>query len=156
MKLDPKKPLWKNIQFRLSKYEMEAGILEDVKRKRPLFGQFKTYAGQTVLKTGRMSDEKDMSELAAELDKKYKWLRRPFYSEKNKEVVKVVSDITKDLNGQGDKRRILNGCQAIFRNPILRGDYGRNSDKWKKQKGFDKLLMMTGQFFKAIKARFVR
>ena len=94
--------------------------------------------------------------LAAELDKEYKWLRRPFYSEKNKDVVKVVSDITKDLNGQGDKRRILNGCQAIFRNPILRGDYGRNSAKWKKQKGFDKLLMMTGQFFKAIKARFVR
>ena len=57
MKLDPKKPLWKNIQFRLSKYEMEAGILEDVKRKKPLFGQFKTYAGQTVLKTGRMADK---------------------------------------------------------------------------------------------------
>ena len=58
------------------------------------------------------------------------------------------------MNQQGDKQRILNGMRAVVRNPILRGEYGKNSAKWAAVKGFNDLLMMTGQFFKAIEARF--
>ena len=72
----------------------------------------------------------------------------------NKEVVMALNDIVKDMNGQDLHQRILNGFQAVVRNPILRGEYGKNTSPWARKKGFNQLLMMTGQFFKNVKARF--
>lgn len=143
----------KKISFKLEKYEVEVGLLSDKPRRAPKFGHFKTYAGKTLLQEGKLSNESNV-ELAKELDARYKWLRKPFLLQNNKEVVLVINDIVRDMNGKDFKRRILNGFQAVVRNPILRGEYGMNSGKWAKQKGFSQLLMMTGQFFKSIKARF--
>lgn len=146
--------LSKKISFKLKKYEVQVGVLEDARRNKPLFGQFKSYAGKTLLRESGVSTGATMAELAKFLDKKYKWLRKPFLIKNNKEVVLVLNDIVKDMNGQDLKQRILNGFQAVVRNPILRGEYGKHSSKWEKQKGFQQLLMMTGQFFKSVKARF--
>jgi hypothetical protein len=43
--------------------------------------------------------------------------------------------------------------QAIVRNPILRGDYGKNKKETIKRKGFDRYMIDTGQFFNSIIAR---
>jgi hypothetical protein len=48
---------------------------------------------------------------------------------------------------------LTNAIQAIVRNPILRGDYGRNNLFTQKVKGFNRLMIDTGQFFNNIKAR---
>lgn len=146
--------LSKKIAFKLDKYEVEVGLLHNKVRKKPILGQYKNYAGKRLLREGKISTGAKMVELAKILDKKYKWLRKPFLIANNKEVVAVLNDIVKDMNGQDLKKRILNGFQAVVRNPILRGEYGINGDKWAKKKGFNSLLMMTGQFFKSINARF--
>lgn len=146
--------LSKKLAFKLDKYQVEVGLLSDKVRKKPKFGKFKNYAGKTLLQEGGISKGAKIVELAEILDKKYKWLRKPFLLKNNKEVVLVLNDIVKDMNGQDLKQRILNGFQAVVRNPILRGEYGFHSSKWAKKKGFNQLLMMTGQFFKAIQARF--
>lgn len=148
------KNLSKKLSFRISKYEVQVGLLADGKRKKPLFGKFKSYAGKTLLREGGVSKGASLVSVAEYLDKRYKWLRKPFLRKNNKEVVVVLNDIVKHLNGKGDRQRILNGFQAVVRNPILRGDYGKNSSSWAKVKGFSDALMMTGQFFKNIKARF--
>ena len=146
--------LSKKIAFKLDKYQVEVGLLSNKRRKKPVFGQYKTYAGKVLLREGKASTGADMVEVAKVLDKRYKWLRKPFLLANNKEVVAVLNDIVKDMNGQDLKKRILNGFQAVVRNPILRGEYGMNNAKWAKRKGFNNLLMMTGQFFKNINARF--
>ena len=146
--------LSKKMTFKLSKYEVQVGLLTDAKRKKPLFGKFKNYAGKRLLRTGGLSKGASLVTVAEYLDKRFKWLRKPFLLGKNKEVVIVLNDIVKHMNGKGDKQRILNGFQAVVRNPILRGEYGKNNAKWAKIKGFDDLLMMTGQLFQKIQARF--
>ncbi len=146
--------LSKKLAFKLDKYQVEVGLLNNKPRKKPLFGKYKTYAGKILLREGKASKGADMVEVAKVLDKRYKWLRKPFLLANNKEVVAVLNDIVKDMNGQDLKKRILNGFQAVVRNPILRGEYGINTAKWAKRKGFNNLLMMTGQFFKSINARF--
>jgi hypothetical protein len=42
--------------------------------------------------------------------------------------------------------------QAIVRNPILKGEYGRNSRLTQKIKGFNRYMIDTAQLFKNIKA----
>lgn len=148
------KNLAKTLTMKLEKYEVQVGLLEDKKRKKPLFKRFKNYAGKRLLREGGVSKGASLVKVAEYLDKKYKWLRKPFLIERNKELVLVINDIIKHMNGKGDKQRILNGFQAVVRNPILRGEYGKNNSRWAKIKGFDDTLMMTGQFFKNIKARF--
>lgn len=148
------KNLSKQLSFKLDKYQVQVGLFEDGVRKKPKFGEFKTYAGKLLLKEGKVSKGASLVEVAEYLDKKYKWLRKPFLIKNNKEVVAVLNDIVRDMNGQDLKQRILNGFQAVVRNPILRGEYGRNTAPWAKKKGFNQLLMMTGQFFKSVKARF--
>lgn len=146
----------KKLAYKLGEYEVEVGLLENKARRKPKFGEYKSYAGKTLLKEGQISEGISNVEVAQILDKKYKWLRDPFLRKTNAEVVLVLNDIVRDINGKGDKQRILNGFQAVVRNPILRGEYGKNTGKWANKKGFDDLMFMTGQFFKAIKARFVK
>lgn len=148
------KNLSKKLSYKLAQYEVEVGLLSNAKRKKPVFGQFKSYAGKLLLREGKVSEGATNAEVAEYLDNRYKWLRKPFLLASNKEIVDVVNFIVQTMNGKGDKQRILNGMQAVVRNPILRGEYGRNERKWAKKKGFDDALLMTGQFFKAIKARF--
>lgn len=148
--------LSKKLSYDIGKYTVEGGILEDKPRKAPKFGEYKTYAGKRLLKEGKASKGAKMAEVAKYLDERYNWLKEPFLRKNNKEVVQVINDIAKDLNGVGDKQRILNGFQAVIRNPILRGEYGSVSEKWAKRKGFEDALFMTGQFFKNIKTRFVK
>ncbi len=150
------KNLAKKITFKLDKYQVQVGLLENKVRNKPKFGEFKSYAGKTLLREGGVSKGASLVEVAEYLDKNYKWLRKPFLLKNNKEVVAVLNDIVKDMNGQDLKQRILNGFQAVVRNPILRGEYGLHSTKWAKKKGFNQLLMMTGQFFKNIKARYAK
>lgn len=147
------KGLDKIIQIQLDKYQVDLGILKDEPKKLPIYGKFKTFAGQRLLQQGKAT-KGSLVDVAIDLDNRFKWLRKPFAEPKNKEVAQVVNDIVKCMNGRADKQRVLNGMQAIIRNPILRGDYGKNSQKTAKEKGFNKLLMATGQFFKAIRAKY--
>lgn len=144
----------KVIQVELDKYQCEVGILQDA----PVYSAdkgFKMYAGQKLRRTGRKVVG-NMTTVAEKLDKRFHWLEEPFRIPENQDVQQVVSDMAESINmGHSGKQRVLNGVQAIIRNPILGSYYGGNSMRWAKIKGFDKLLMYTGQFFKSIRARYV-
>ena len=134
---------------------MEVGIIEDRPAKLPVKGRFKQYAGQTLAVSGKDAGIM-VSEVARDLDKKYHWLERPWRNPKNQAVQEVVNDIVTSINmNHVGKQRVLNGVQAIVRNPILGDYYGRNTPKTAKAKGFNKLLMATGTFFQTIRARYV-
>lgn len=155
----------KFIQGQIDKYKFDVGILTNKQHFAParrLVGykngvpvyekSWYNFAGIKLLKAGNKIDG-TLFGIAEELDAAYKWLRRPFALSTNKDLLAVINTIVEELNGRENKRRLINAVQAVVRNPILRGDYGRNSKKTAKEKGFNKLMMSTGQFFKNIKAR---
>ena len=143
------------IQVELDKYTIDVGILQDKPAYAPIEGKYKTYAGQRLAATGRKVTG-SLADVARQLDKRFHWLERPWRIEQNQDVIQVVNDIVESINmNHAGKQRVLNGVQAVIRNPILGDYYGRNSARWASIKGFNKLLMYTGQFFQNIKAKYV-
>lgn len=151
----------------IGKFKFQVGILENKQHYAPMKRLIGTnngkpvyakswynYAGIKLLRQGSKVDG-TLFGVAREMDAAYKWLRKPFELRKNTDLLLVINYIVDNLNGRNVRQQILNALQAVVRNPILRGDYGRNSQKTAKYKGFNKLMMSTGQLFKNIKARFL-
>lgn len=149
------------LQKSVDKYNIQVGVFDNIPRKKPISGPkagVSSLAGGAVRKS-RIAKVPSMSgDVAAELQARYHWLDRPFRSSNNqsKDIIAFTNYfISSIIRGQKDVsslRRIANLVQAIVRNPILRGDYGRNSAAYAKLKGFNRFLFDTGQFFKSIKA----
>ena len=150
------------LQKQCDSYNIQVGVFDNVQRRKPDTGR-KTRHGvvaQGPVRLGRKLDDSTSTQVASELQEKYHWLDRPFNklsSAQSKETITFANYFLKCI-ASGEKkpdtlRRIANLVQAIVRNPILRGEYGTNSQIWAKIKGFNRLLFDTGQFFNSIKAR---
>lgn len=63
------------------------------------------------------------------------------------EFFRIIGDTKKPV------KRLTNAVQALIRNPITRGDYGKNRKATAETKGFNTLFVDTGQLFNAIKAK---
>lgn len=78
----------------------------------------------------------------------------PFKSKKNKDVLFLINNFLDFvLRKKGSEKRLENALQAVVRNPIMRGDYGRNTKQTADNKGFNKLFVDTGQLFRNITAK---
>lgn len=156
------KGLDKMIEGELGKYKFQVGILENKRHFLPATGDttltkgqnvYYSYAGLKLRKPSSFKYNGTLFSVARDMDEAFKWLRKPFMLESNSDVLAVLKYVVDNLNGKDTRQRIINAVQAVVRNPILRGAYGKNSAKTAKTKGFNKLLMDTGQLFKNIKAR---
>lgn len=152
----------KIIEGELGKYKFQVGILENKRHYLPAEGDTYLTKGQNVwynyagLKLRRPSSFKysgTLYQVARDMDAAYKWLRKPFLLQSNADLLSVIQFVVDNMNGKDTRQRLINAIQAVVRNPILRGAYGKNSARTAKKKGFNKLLMDTGQLFKNIKAR---
>ena len=161
MKLEGK-GLDKFIEGQLGKYRFEVGILENKRHYLPAksdttftkgANSWYSYAGLKLRRHSSFKYNGTLFSVARDMDEAFKWLRRPFMLQSNEDLFNVLYFIVENMNGKDTRQRIINGIQAVVRNPILRGSYGKNSRKTAKEKGFNKLLMDTGQLFKNIKAR---
>lgn len=147
------------LQAQIDKYDIQVGVFDNIPRKKPINGKnggVSTLAGGPIRKTRPAVYPSMSMEVAEDLQAKFHWLDRPFRAsnEKSKDIVRFtdyfIASICKEDRSAAALRRISNLIQAIVRNPITRGDYGRNSAKYAKVKGFNRLLFDTGQFFKSI------
>lgn len=139
----------------LEKYHFEVGVLQDGVHKAPEEKGLGSYAGGPVRKTSHTSSGKTISQVSAEVRARtgINIFTSPFQAKKNKDIVNFVHDYFELCMGRTQKKRVENLLQAVVRNPILRGDYGRNSAPTAKIKGFNRLLIDTGQLFRAITAK---
>ncbi len=141
---------------RLGKYDVEVGVFEDEKAAKWKKAR-KNFHGGPANKIAGRSDKTTIKEVFAKWNLRYQLLLAPLRAEGNKDVVEVIGRMIADLGTLGkQKKEFLNAVQALIRNSIMRGDYGENSRKWAKAKGFNRLLINTGEMFKAIKARFAK
>jgi len=154
-----KSDIAKKMQKQIGLYIFEVGILQNAPKKLRKKGATKNFAGLQVNALGSVSKKRPTTiAYVGEILEKYhfKWLTRPFKTKGlNHDVKKVVDELAAQIFGKKSKnnKRLENAVQAVIRNPILRGDYGKNMAATIKAKGFDKLGIDTGQFFKAIKAK---
>ncbi len=144
------------------KYEFEVGILDDgphFKAKRGVRGLkgqdvIKNFAGGPAREQSRDESGMQISDVSEANRSRlgFNYLTEPF-KKRTADIIKFTESFFKLVFGATEAKRAENLLQAIVRNPILRGDYGSNSQLTQKIKGFDRKMIDTAQLFNAIKAR---
>lgn len=163
MKIELDKRFAKKLQGRFGKYDFRVGVLDDgpyreAKRGEPgLKGQdvISQYAGGPVRKKTRSDSGLLISDVSRENRERLgvNYLSEPFKGKgNNSDLIKFTKEFFKLAFGRSEKKRCENMLQAIVRNPILRGEYGTNSETTQKIKGFNRPMIDTAQLFRALKA----
>lgn len=139
------------------KYIFDVGILEDAPHKQalPKSKGLKTYAGGPARKVSNKESGLSIGDVSERLRKLtgINFYTKPFSSTKNKDILAFTKSFFDLCAGRTEARRVENFLQAIVRNPILRGDYGKNTDVTAKAKGFNRFMIDTSQLFQAIVAK---
>jgi hypothetical protein len=155
------RPIGEVLKKKIEPFTLEVGVLNDAPHYQPAPGKkMKTYAGGLARRVGRVPSGKSIAEVGASARKQLgvNYLTKPFKgSRKSRDAIKVMNEFWKVVfGGQGNKsttRRLENALQAVIRNPITRGDYGKNKALTAKIKGSKRKFIDTAQLFKAIVAR---
>ena len=159
------------LRGRFGKYEFEVGILQDKPHYWPSYGPTSKlakespprtglYAGGPVRKIfrgsykGRPYSNDSIADVSRQNRDRlgFNYLAKPFEN-KSTDIMKFTKEFFRLAFGKSEKKRCENLLQAIVRNPILKGDYGPQSERSFKTKGFNRPMIDTAQLFKAIKAR---
>jgi hypothetical protein len=139
------------------KYTFEVGILKDDTHKEatPSSKGLKSYAGGPARKTSNKPSRVTISQVSEDLRSKtgINFYTAPFSSKKNRDILNFTEAFFEVCTGRSQPKRAENMLQAIVRNPILRGDYGRNAPVTAKIKGFNRFMIDTAQLFRAITAK---
>jgi hypothetical protein len=154
MKIQLDKRFTKKTKGVFEKYSFEVGILVDSVHKEAVPSSLKSFAGGPARRTSNRSSGVMVSEVSEHLRKRFgNFYTLPFSSGKNKDILNFTKSFFDLCAGRSQAKRCENMLQAIVRNPILRGDYGRNSKITANIKGFNRLMIDTAQFFKSITAK---
>ena len=161
----------KEARGRIEKFYFETGVLEDKPHRLPKKrlkgektnspGLLKTYAGGPARATGRRKSGLTIAQVSERLRKNtgINFYTRPWKKTASKastDLVRFIRSFMKLITQGGklqEKKRLENALQAVVRNPILRGEYGKNSPATAKAKGFNRFMIDTAQLFRAIKSR---
>lgn len=138
------------------KYVFDVGVLNDSPHRnaRSKSAGLKSVAGGPARKAGARTSGKSIAQVSEDLRHRLglNFYTQPFRSKRNADILRFTKSFFDLCAGRSVKQRCENLLQAIVRNPILRGDYGRNSARTAKLKGFNRLLIDTAQLFKNIRA----
>lgn len=154
LKLD--KRFYKMAKGVYEKYNFDVGILKDSVHKKAIGSKkgLKSFAGGPARRTSQMPDGFTTSEISEKLRAQVgNFYTLPFKSPQNKDIRKLIKNFFDLVQGRTQQKRLENTLQAVIRNPILRGDYGSNKALTAQIKGFNRYMIDTGQFFKAIVAK---
>jgi len=146
----------KRLQARYERFDLKAGILEDKPHKNPEPAR----KGLGALQGGPVRKQKaktstTLAKVSENLRKtQADYLRAPFEQPKSKPMIafrRALGDLITRKNT--NYSRVEAALRAVLRIPILQKKYGSNTPKTRKVKTFNRKLIDTGQFFKAIIAK---
>lgn len=161
MELKITKGMAQRLQGRFGKYDFQVGVLDDAPYKEPLEIDPATgtkpvtssYAGGPIRKKSRKDSGLTVAQVSAANREHlgFNYLTEPF-KKRGTDIIKFTEAFFKLAFGRSEKRRAENLLQAVVRNPILRGEYGKNGTATRRAKGFVRPMIDTAQLFKALKA----
>lgn len=150
------------LKGRFEAYDFEIGILQDGEHYQALTGKrglkgkdvIKNFAGGPARRHSRTRTGIKISDVARENRDRlgFNFFTEPF-KKKSSDIIRFTKVFFDVVMGRTQTKRLENLLQAIVRNPILRGEYGPQSELTTKIKGFDRPMIDTSQLFKAIRAR---
>jgi hypothetical protein len=160
LRIELDKRFKKQIKGSLEKHAFQIGVTQSGihKRARSKRDGLKSFAGGPARRTSSRPSGVTNADLAEFARKKDDIFRAPFDnpSKSQKDILAFTNEFFKYTFGKSTYKRLENLLQAIVRNPILRGDYGRNARRTAIAKGFNRLYIDTAQMFRSIKARVTR
>ncbi len=141
----------------IEKYDFEVGILRDRTHFRalPKSKGLTGYAGGPARRTSRKPSGMTVAQVSEEVRRHVgkNFYTRPFRKAANQDLAKFKKVFFDFSFGRATRQECETALVAVVRNPILRGEYGRNKPQTAKAKGFNRLLIDTAQVVKAIEAR---
>lgn len=165
MQLRVSKGFKERVQARYDRFRMEVGVLQDGPHKEPkerppgannFQANLSTFAGGPVRKKSTKAGPLTIAEVsAANRDRiGVNYLTEPF-KRRDSNIIKFSEAFFRMASGKASsmQRRVENLLQAIVRNPILRGEYGKQARSTTREKGFYRPMIDTAQLFKAIKGK---
>lgn len=150
------KDLMKRISKACKSISVDVGVVKEARKNHK--NQLRPFHGVMALKKGKKSNitNSRVSVLFRKNTRVNIWTR-PFKDKASDNLIKFAREWMKQImdkaGAKGDypnKNRITNLAQAVIRNPILRGDYGKGSFF---KKGIKVRGIWTGQLFDSIKAK---
>lgn len=145
---------------RFEKYEFQAGVLKDGPHFRARSNAQGTLQGGPVRKMNKAkTDRFSTGAISRRLLARYKGpsggnvytdpLRR-----KSRDMSAFLEAFANLVTGKNKNySRVETMLRALIRNPLLKRRYGSNTQERIRVKGFNRLMIDTGQFFKAIQAK---
>jgi hypothetical protein len=134
---------------------IEIGYFDDTAIYKPLAGSLTKQGKITLRKKSKEVSKNTLLKIVEKNELKYRFLTAPL-EDTNTEEFKELITATIGLQVYKDntfKQRIVNNAKAFILKPILREKYGNNSPKTQKMKGFNKLMVDTGQMINNLKVR---
>lgn len=125
-------------------------------------GDIKAYFDNIEVEAGILQDQlyqngTSLQDVAAKLEEKYGWIDHGLRTHENDDLKRAIDIVVKGLmDGHFTEQQFINAIKACFVNPINRYEYGHNAPATQKRKGFDKVMVDTGRFIKAINARILK
>lgn len=147
----------KRFQAHFERLELQAGVLQDKPHYAALPAKrgLNAFAGGPARKKSRFKSNQSVAQVAEQLRTVHRvpYLTQPF--EKNtrerRQMMKAFGAlITGKTRSFADLREAI---LKLIQTPILKQRYGRNTPKTVKTKTFNRFLIDTGQFFRALSAR---
>lgn len=152
------RPIKEVLRKKVEAFTLEMGVIQDKAHKLPGKGM-KTLAGGPARRISSRPDGKTIAEVSKDARTKLgiNYLTLPWRgSTKNRDAIQMMKVFWKLVFGEGklqSKVQLENALQACIRNPLTRGDYGRNSKLTSKIKKSSRKFIDTGQLFNAIRAK---
>jgi hypothetical protein len=138
----------------MQRVTVEVGLLTATRRYPPVVPNSpRSLYGVTARRASRKASKETTKEVFQSMSSRYDFLLKPFWMSSNKDVMNMARDFWRYFFGRSAPKRLENLAQAIIRNPILKRKYGSNAQKTIETKGFDHVMIDTGQMFKSITAR---
>lgn len=131
---------------------IEVGIFEAKNRKKAK-KELKSLGKGVSRKVGSNTNQ-STADILEILDNKYKMLAKPLESNTSEyeEFVNATIEYANEKTST-NKNKVKNSLKAVIIKPIFKSVYGLNTQDTAKRKGFNKLLVDTGQTIKAIEVR---
>lgn len=110
-----------------------------------------------ILQESLYKNGTSLQKVASLLEEKYGWIERGIGTKDNNDLRRAVDIVVKGLaTGHFTEQQFINAVKATFVNPINRREFGSNAPSTVAKKGFDKCMVDTGKFIKAINATMTR
>lgn len=116
-----------DVAKQIRKYKSTVGILDDVVGGKAMPNTVKKFHGIEARKSSQERRNRTNREILVSVSEYYgrDFLKEPWNNDNNKEVMDVVDALASSLNTNRGFKKLENAIQAVVRNPILRGEYGK-------------------------------